>query len=422
MGSKYFIPKSEVLEKSIKWWNPGKTIQWQKDGVDLVMGKREGYYFYDLDGKQLMDVHLNGGTYNLGHRNPEIIAALTEGMQDFDIGNHHFPSAVRAQLSEALYNATPDNLRYSILSSGGGEAIDVALKCARYATKRRKIISIQNGYHGHTGLAVSIGNERYSKLFLSDGNPDVYVKVPFNDLEAMEKELAKEDAACVIIETIPATYGFPLPHDGYLAAVKSLCEKYGTFYIADEVQTGLMRTGEMWGVDVYGVKPDILVTSKGFGGGIYPIAATVVNEKAGQWMQEDGFAHISTFGGAELGCIVAMKVLEITQREEVKENARFVAAYLREGLDRIKNEYPDFFVGIRQLGVVMGLEFDYPEGAKYVMQSLYQNGVWAIYSMLNPRILQFKPGLLCDKAYCDELLTRMETSIKQASMNTKVFN
>ncbi|GEN35217.1 class-III pyridoxal-phosphate-dependent aminotransferase [Aneurinibacillus danicus] len=415
MISNDVLEKRAILDKSIKWWNPGKTIQWQKDGVDLVMGKREGYYFYDINGKQLMDVHLNGGTYNLGHRNPEIISALQEGMQKFDIGNHHFPSVVRAQLAEELYKATPDNLKYSIFSSGGSEAIDVALKCARYATKRKKIISIQYGYHGHTGLAVSLGNERYSRPFLSEGDPQEFVKVPFNDLEAMERALSKEDAACVIIETIPATYGFPLPKDGYLSAVKSLCEKYGSLYIADEVQTGLMRTGEMWGVNIYGVKPDILVTSKGFSGGIYPIAATVVSEQSGQWMLEDGFAHISTFGGSELGCIVAMKVLEITQREEVRQNVHFVSNYLREGLETIKKQNADFFVGIRQLGVVMGLEFNHPEGAKYVMQSLYENGVWAIYSMLDPRILQFKPGLLCDKEYCDELLTRVEVSIKRAS-------
>ncbi|WP_027416658.1 aspartate aminotransferase family protein [Aneurinibacillus terranovensis] len=414
------INKKSVFDKSIKWWNPGKTQQWQKDGLDLVIGKREGYYFYDLSGKKLMDVHLNGGTYNLGHRNPEIISALQEGLKEFDIGNHHFPSVVRAQLAEELAKATPDNLKYSIFSSGGSEAIDVALKCARYATKRKKIISIQFGYHGHTGLAIALGNERYSRPFLSEGDPQEFVHVPFNDLDAMEKALSGGDAACVIVETIPATYGFPLPEEGYLPAVKSMCEKYGALYIADEVQTGLMRTGKMWGIEQYGVKPDILVTSKGFSGGIYPISATVVNEQAGQWMFEDGFAHISTFGGAELGCLVAMKVLEITQREDVIRNVSFVADYLRDGLEVIKCQNPDFFVGIRQLGVVMGLEFNHPEGAKYVMRSLYDNGVWAIYSMLDPRVLQFKPGLLCDKEYCDELLSRVEASIKQALTLAKV--
>jgi putrescine aminotransferase len=407
--------KKAVLEKSIEWWNPGKTKQWQKDGIDLVIGKREGYYFYDMNGKQLMDVHLNGGTYNLGHRNSEIIETLKQAMDEFDIGNHHFPSINRALLSEELSRSTPKSVHYAILSVGGSEAIDVALKCARYATKRKKIISIQNGYHGHSGLAVSVGNERYSRPFLCEGNPNEFVHVPFNDLEVMEKELSKEDTACVIIETIPATYGFPLPKKGYLPAVKKLCEKYGSLYIADEVQTGLMRTGKLWGIEHYGVEPDILVTSKGLSGGIYPIAATVVSKAAGGWMHEDGSAHISTFGGAELGCAVAMKVLEISQRPEVIQNVEYISRYLRTGLETIKQNYPDFFVGIRQLGVVMGLEFAPSEGAKYVMRALFENGVWAIFSMLDPKVLQFKPGLLCDKAYCDELLTRCELSIGQAA-------
>ncbi|MDN4094976.1 aminotransferase class III-fold pyridoxal phosphate-dependent enzyme [Brevibacillus agri] len=410
-----FGDKDAVLKKSVQWWNPGKTRQWQKDGIDLVIGKREGYYLYDMNGKQLMDLHLNGGTFNLGHRNPEIISTLKNALDEFDIGNHHFPAITRAQLAEELGGCTPNSLKYSIFSSGGGEAIDVALKCARYATKRKKIVSVKFAYHGHTGLAVSLGNERYSRPFLGEGAPGEFIHVPFNDVQAMEAALSREDVACVIMETIPATYGFPLPEKGYLYAVKQLCEKYGSLYIADEVQTGLLRTGKLWGIEHYGVEPDILVTAKGFGGGIYPIAATIVSERAGQWMNEDGFAHISTFGGSELGCIVAMKVLEISQRKEVIENVDFVSRYLRAGLETIKKQNADFFVGIRQLGVVMGLEFAQPEGAKHVMRALYNNGVWAIYSMLDTKVLQFKPGLLCDQNYCDELLSRCELSIRQAA-------
>lgn len=413
------ISKNEVLEKSIKWWNPGKTKQWQEDGIDLVIGKREGYYLYDMNGKQLMDVHLNGGTYNIGHRNPEVISTLKNAMEEFDVGNHHFPSIARALLAEELAMCTPDNLQYSIFSAGGGEAVDVALKCARYATKRKKIVSLEYAYHGHTGLAVSLGNERYSSPFLSEGDPNQFIHVPFNDLQAMENALSKGDVAAVIIETIPATYGFPLPKEDYLPSVKRLCERFGTIYIADEVQTGLMRTGKLWGFEHYGIKPDILVTAKGFGGGIYPITATVVSKAAGNWMNEDGFAHISTFGGSELGCLVAMKVLEIVQRPEVVKNVDYVSRYLRAGLERIKGDNHDFFVGIRQLGVVMGLEFVNSEAALETMRTLYENGVWAIYSMLDPKVIQFKPGLLLDKKYCDELLSRCEKSIREASQKSK---
>src|ERR1700678_187524 len=332
-----FASKQEMLAKSKQFWNPDKTQFWIDSGVPLVIDRREGYFIYDVEGKRLIDVHLNGGTYNLGHRNPEVAAAVTAAMQRFDIGNHHFPSLARTALAEALISTAPAPsggaggtggnrgsrspgpapLTKVMYGSGGGEAIDIALKSARHATKKRGIVSVAKAYHGHTGLAVATGDERFATLFLSD-RPDEFSHVPFNDLDAMETALRGRDVAAVIMETIPATYGFPLPAPGYLAGVKRLCERYGALYIADEVQTGLMRTGELWAISKHGVAPDMLVTGKGLSGGMYPISAVLVSEAAAGWLTEDGFGHMSTFGGAELGCVAALKVLEITLRPETR--------------------------------------------------------------------------------------------------------
>ena len=197
-------------------------------------------------------------------------------MAHFDIGNHHFPSLARTALAEALVRTAPAGLTKVVYGSGGGEAIDIALKTARHATQRRKIVSIVKAYHGHTGLAVGTGDDRFSKLFLAD-RPEEFPHVPFNDLAAMEEALRGRDVAAVIMETIPATYGFPLPDAGYLEGVKALCERYGALYIADEVQTGLMRTGELWAITKHGITPDILVTGKGISGGMYPISAVLVS-------------------------------------------------------------------------------------------------------------------------------------------------
>jgi hypothetical protein len=359
---------------------------------------------------RLIDVHLNGGTYNLGHRNPELVEAITTGMASFDIGNHHFPSSARAALARALIESAPASLSKVVYGSGGGEAIDIALKTARHATKRRKIVSVIRAYHGHTGLAVAAGDDRFAKLFLAD-RPEEFVQVPFNDLPAMAAALAGGDIAAVIMETIPATYGFPLPEPGYLEAVKAECERHGTLYIADEVQTGLMRTGELWAITKHGIEPDILVTGKGLSGGMYPIAAVLVSERCAEWLTEDGFAHMSTFGGAELGCVAALKTLEICTRPETRSMVHYIADFIGTGLRDIQASYPGWFTGIRQNGVVMGLEFDHPEGAKYVMRHLYRNGVWAIFSTLDPRVLQYKPGLLMTPELCEELLERTEAGI-----------
>jgi putrescine aminotransferase len=253
----------------------------------------------------------------------------------------------------------------------------------------------------------------FSTIFLAD-RPDEFVKVPFNDLDAMEAALAGKDVAAVIMETIPATYGFPMPADGYLPAVRALCTKYGSLYIADEVQTGLMRTGRMWGWQTYGVEPDIFVTAKGLSGGLYPICAAVLNERAGGWLHIDGAAHISTSGGAEIGCVVAYKVLEMLERPDVIANVDRVTRFFAEGLGRMREKHGDVFTGIRQKGLVLGLEFNGPDSAMAVSRALYENGVWAIFSSLDRRVLQFKPGILLTPELCAEILERFDGAMPRA--------
>jgi acetylornithine/succinyldiaminopimelate/putrescine aminotransferase len=404
-----YASKREVLDKSIRYWNPGKTRFWIETGVDLVMGAREGYVIHDVDGRRLIDLHINGGTFNLGHRNAELIATLKTALDYFDIGNHWFPSVARTALAEALVTASP-GMRYAVFVPGGAEAADLALKSARYATKRRKIVSIIKGYHGHAGLSVATGDERFSKIFLSD-RPDEFVQVPFNDLAAMEAALKGRDVAGVILETIPATYGFPMPEPGYLQAVKALCERYGSLYIADEVQTGFMRCGEMWGWQAFGVQPDLFIAAKGLSGGLYPIAVCMLGDRAGGWMDEDGAAHISTTGGGEVGCFVGVRVLEILQRPETRENVRTVSEFFAEGFAELARRHPGVIVGLRQMATVIGVEFDHPEGAVAASRGLYENGIWAIFSSLDKRVLQFKPGALMSRELCEEVLDRFDAAM-----------
>ena len=414
-GTFSFESKAQVLERAKEYWNPDKTQFWTDSGVDLVIDRRQDYFLWDMSGRRLIDMHLNGGTYNLGHRNPELVAAISEGMQFFDVGNHHFPSVARTALAQKLIESAPASLTKVAFGSGGGEAIDIALKSARHAMQRRKIVSIVKAYHGHTGLAVATGDDRFAKLFLAD-RPDEFVQVPFGDTDAMEQALRGRDVAAVIMETIPATYGFPLPPLGYLEAVQDLCVRYEPLYIDEEVQTGLMRTGEMWAITKHGIEPDIMVTGKGLSGGMYPITAALLSDRAAQWLEQDGFGHISTFGGAELGCVAALKTLEITSRPEVRSSVHYIADIFARGLARIQADHPEWFVGIRQNGVVIGLEFDHPEGAKFVMRELYNGGVWAIFSTLDPRVLQFKPGLLLNRQLCEDVLDRVEVAVGRAKL------
>jgi acetylornithine/succinyldiaminopimelate/putrescine aminotransferase len=401
--------KQRAIDLCREYLMPARVAAWENLGVPLVIGRREGYRIWDVDGHELLDVHLNGGTYNLGHRHPELVELLRRELDDLDVGNHHFPSEARGELAERLARLTPGELHYSVFVPSGSEANDLSIRIARHATGRRKTVALEAAFHGRSGLSAAAGRDDMARFFLAD-YPAEFVQVPFNDLGAMEQALAARDVACVLIETMPATYGFPVPADDYLPGVKALCERYGTLYVADEVQTGLGRTGHLWGIEAWGVAPDMLVTGKGLSGGLYPISAVVMTRKVGAWLSEQGWAYVSTFGGAELGCRIASRVLDICSRPDVLANVRRIAARVGSGLAELRARHP-FVRGVRQKGVVIGLETAGDLGGMQLSRALYRHGVWAMFAGFAPSVLQFKVGLLADDAYCDLLLERLDAAL-----------
>ena len=316
----------EIYETAARVWNPNKVDLFRSFGVEMVMGKREGSRFSDLDGHTYIDMHSNGGVFNLGHRNAEVMQALIDGAQKVDAGNHYFPSKYKNDLCEALLKVSPSNMHYVYMLNGGGEANDAAIKFARRATKRTRVVALDCAFHGSTGISMEAGYAGFADFFHMSPDPEAYTHVPYNDLSALEEVLKKNDTACVILESIPATAGFPLPIEGYHKGVETLCHKYGAMYIADEVQTGLMRSGQMWCAVKYGAEPDMIVTGKGLSGGYYPMSAVIMSKEAGAWLTKDGFAHVSSFNASELGCIVSCKVMEILSRPETKKNVAKVFA------------------------------------------------------------------------------------------------
>ena len=257
------IRTEDVFERFSQYVSPHKAQTFTQYGMDFVMGRRDGVYVWNLEGtKRLLNCHVNGGVFNLGHRHPAILAALRAAAEALDIGNHHFVSAQRAALAERLAAITPGDIRYTVFGVSGGEAIDCAIKVARGYTRRPKIVSACGGYHGHTGFALAAGDPHYRDAF--GPMPAGFVQVPFNDVDALAAAV-DGDTAAVLFETIPATLGMPLPAPDFYARVRELCDRTGALLILDEVQTGLGRTGKLWGIQWFDVVPDILVTGKGAG-------------------------------------------------------------------------------------------------------------------------------------------------------------
>lgn len=407
------LSRDETYNAYSEHVSSGKTHFFQQAGLDFIPGRRETLYLWDINGeKRLINCHCNGGVFNLGHRNPEIVSALQQALEELDIGNHHLISEHRALLAQKLSALAPGDMPYTVFGVGGGEAIDLAIKVARGFTHRSKVISAVGGYHGHTGLALAAGDQKWYAPF---GPPaSGFVQVPFNDSSALAAEI-DDDTAAVLLETVPATYGILMPEEDYLAQVQDLCRKHGALLIADEVQSGLGRTGLLWAVQHYGVEPDILVTGKGLSGGIYPISATCFRAELEEVFHPDPFIHISTFGGSEIGCHVALKVLEMSSDISFLAHVRHLAVHFAAGFEVLYEKYPNLLLNLRQLGLMMGIEMINEYCGPVFSRAAFDAGLLSIYAANDPRIAQFLPPLTISAIDADEILLRVDHALAGTS-------
>lgn len=383
--------KGTITKQFAEHVSSGKVEFFSQSGIDFIIGKREGIYIWDIDGFELINCHSNGGVFNLGHRNPRVVAALQRALEELDIGNHHFVSEARALLAQRLASISPGDLNRVVFGVSGGEAIDMALKIARAHTGKSGVISAIGGYHGHTGLALAAGDESFRQPFgpLAPG----FIQIPFGDIQSLE-EAINDDTAAVIFETIPATFGIAIPPDDFYQDVRQLCDQNSVVMIIDEVQNGLGRCGTIWGIDAYNVVPDILVTGKGLSGGIYPMTATIYREHLNPFLHENPFIHVSTFGGAEVGCYAAMEVLNILEEPGFLEHVQEMAGLFEAGFKALKAKHPQVMVGARQKGLMMGLKMNSELLGPLMTRIGFEAGLLTIYANNDPSVVQILPPLI----------------------------
>jgi len=404
--------KQASLSSFRSYVSPDKVNFFERYGFDFVMGKREGCYLWDMDGaKKLFNCHSNGGVFNLGHRHPDVIAALQSVLNNLDIGNHVLLSSHRAVLAKVLAESMPGDIQYTVFSVGGGEAVDVAIKLARGYTGRTKIVSAKGGYHGHTGYSLATGDDYYLAPF--GPRPIDFIQAPFASLSVLENIVDKATAA-VILETVPATLGVVVPPREYLGEVRRICDAAGTQLIIDEVQTGLGRTGKLWGLEHFNVEPDIVVIGKGLSGGIYPIAATCFRPHLQSVFKDDPFIHISTFGGAELGCAVALKVLEISSQPDFLRHVKEVAARFSKQMDSLLERHAGFLVEFRQLGMMMGIKMKNDLCGPALTKAAYDNDLLMVYANNDRSVCQLLPPLIVSFEQVDEIMEKLEAAVKKA--------
>ncbi|MFI5385410.1 MAG: aspartate aminotransferase family protein [Fimbriimonadales bacterium] len=382
---------ADVFEKYSEHINPyfAKLVAFAGFGVEM---RAEGCYIYDQEGKQYLDCLGGYGTFSLGHRHPRVVQAVKDQLDKMALSGKAFFSKPAADLAARLAELTPEGIDYFFFCNSGTEAVEGALKFARMATGRSKIVSTINSFHGKTLGSLSVmGREKY-RIPFEPLIPGV-VFIPYGDAEAAE-EAIDGDTACVIIEPIQGEGGIVVPPDGYLTKLRAACDKTGALLIADEVQTAFGRTGYWFGCNHEDVRPDMMTLAKALGGGIMPVGAICgTKEIWDKVYSENPLAHTSTFGGNNLACAAGLAAILATEEEGLIEKSKEMGAQLLSGLRQVSIG-SDLVQEARGRGLMIGLEFRMDEVGELCVAQMLKRGLCVAYTLNNPRVLRFEPPLI----------------------------
>lgn len=399
----------ETISKYEKYINPAQAKLFRFMGLASVEGHAEGWTITDSEGREFIDCLGGYGMFALGHRHPKVVEAVEKALHTMPMCGKVLFNRPMADLAEALAEITPGDLQYSFFVNSGTEAVEGCLKVARLATKRKKFVAANNAFHGKTmGSLTATGRDLYREPFkpLLDG----FTHVPFGDIAAMESAVDEETAA-VILEPIQGEGGIIIPPAGYLRQVKELCEAKGALFIADEVQTGIGRTGAWFGVNHEDVKPDLMACAKALGGGVMPIGAIIGTPRAWQGLIEAPFLHTSTFGGNQLACAAGVAAISVIKEENLLERGAETGAYLKAGLESIAAEFPSVISEVRGRGMMIGIELTKEGAGGMLMSLMIDKSIIVAYTLNNPKVIRMEPPLIMPKEVVDYVLEQFRDAV-----------
>ncbi|MDB9960714.1 aspartate aminotransferase family protein [Oceanihabitans sp.] len=352
----------------------------------LEVSHAEGSYIYDTNNTAYLDFVAGVSACTLGHRHPKVVTAIQEQLDRYlhvmVYGEYIQKPAV--ELTQLLANHLPKNLEKTYLTNSGTEAVEGAIKLAKRATGRSQIIAAKNAYHGSTIGAMSVMGFEDRKRAFRPLLPDVYF-IPFNDLNELNKITTK--TACVILETIQGGAGFIEPINGYLQKVQERCKAVGALFILDEIQTGIGRTGKLFGFENYNCSPDILISGKGLGGGM-PIGAFTASGELMDLLQDHPkLGHITTFGGHPLIAASALATLK-----EVIESDLIAKAVEKEKLIRKHLIHP-LITEIRGKGLMLAAITSSSEITNDVILRSQDAGLILFWLLFEPKAIRITPPL-----------------------------
>lgn len=382
--------------------------------LPVVLSKGEGVFVWDVEGKRYYDFLSAYSAVNQGHCHPKIINTLKEQAEKLTLTSRAFYNDVLGTYEK--YVTDYFGFDKVLPMNTGAEGVETAIKiCRKYAYEKKdlpedraKIIVCENNFHGRTTTIISFSSDQDARKNFGPYTPG-FVKVPYNDLKALEKALKEGNVAGFLVEPIQGEAGVFVPDEGYLREAAALCKKYDALFIADEIQTGVARTGKLLACDHEGVRPDILILGKALSGGVYPVSAVLTSNEIMEVIKPG--QHGSTFGGNPLGSQVAIAALEVVKEENLAENAEYLGQIFRERMNRLveKSALVKLVRGKGLLNAIVVNDSPDSSTAWELCVALKENGLLA--KPTHGNIIRFAPPLVMTEEQLHECCDIIESTI-----------
>ena len=363
--------------------------------INIVKGK--GCKVWDDKGQEYLDLYGGHAVISIGHCHPHYVDMMTKQLNQLGFYSNSVVNKLQQQLAERLGKISGYDDYQLFLINSGAEANENALKLASFTNGRTRVLSAEKAFHGRTSLAVEVTNNPKIIAPINDGGHVTYL--PINDIEAWEKELAKGDVCACIIECIQGVGGIRMVSKEFAQALQTLCKKYGTILICDEIQCGYGRSGKFFAHQWLDIRPDIITCAKGIGNG-FPMGAVLISP---DFKPEYGQLG-TTFGGNHLACTAALAVIDVMEQENLVENAREVGEYLLEKLQELKKS-EKHIVDVRGRGLMIGIELDIPH-KDVRSRLLFDDHIFTGCASTN--ILGLLPPLCFTKEMADTFIERLK--------------
>lgn len=392
-----------------------KSVTETKDFA-LTDWQGEGSILRDVMGREYIDMLGGFGLYSPGIRHPKIVAAAKAQLDRSPQYSQEMLDPLRAHLAKVIAKITPGDIQYGFFANSGTEAVDGAMKLAKLYTGKSGFISTLKGFHGKSLGALSLlGKAVYRQplLPLLDG----VRQVPFGDADAVEQVLkyaeeVGDGIAAVVVEPIQGEAGAIEPPDDYWPRLREICDKYEVLLIADEVQTGFGRTGKIFGVDHWGVTPDIMCFGKALGGGVIAMSGFFSTAKIWKCMEPNPFMHTTTTGGNPVACAAALAQITVLLEEDLAGQAAEKGEYIKKKVNALKEKFPNIIQGIRGRGLLLGMEFPNDEIGYKVASGLFSRGVLTAGTLTNAQTIRIEPALNIPYELIDTMLERLEETFQ----------